>query len=334
MVLIAEKEECQHYSKCQQGTMVPEVLPMLALTGPTKEIHETERRFISLLLSNKAQEVNRMAEMIIKSDSIPVDVKVVAECYQASSKATFHGQGNYAEPLFKSALARASQSECENGFLLQARILRHYATLLRGQGEYKRAQEYIRGAKQNLFNSAPSFEKASVLLQDIQLQLDSKLKDTSLDLTTIENTYDLAIYCMDFAEEHERPGICICLTRKAAFYLRSYEIDENLPPKEHRPSPEDIRKAKLCLDRVPLDVLPSKSNYYVAEYYLTLSDLHLWKGDYLKARKFAVQAKQHFVQGKITNERACVPNKRLRLLKRLEMEATELHKILERFCIY
>lgn len=92
-------------------------------------------------------------------------------------------------------------------------------------------------------------------------------------------------------------------------------------------SAEDIHKGKLCLDRVPLDVLPSKSKYYVAEYYLTLSDLHMCKGDYLKARKFAVQSKQLFVESKITNERACVPNKWLRLLKRPEMEDTELHKI-------
>lgn len=71
----------------------------------------------------------------------------------------------------------------------------------------------------------------------------------------------------------------------------------------------------------------AKASIYVAEYYLTLSDLQMCKGDYLKARKFAVQSKQLFVESKITNERACVPNKRLRLLKRPEMEDTELHKI-------
>ena len=64
--------------------------------------------------------------MIIKSDSISVGVKVIAECYQASSMATFHGQESYAEPWFKSGLARTSQMECENGLLLQGRVLRHY----------------------------------------------------------------------------------------------------------------------------------------------------------------------------------------------------------------
>ena len=38
------------------------------------------------------QEVDQLAKMIIKNDSISVDIKVIAECYQASSMATFCGQ--------------------------------------------------------------------------------------------------------------------------------------------------------------------------------------------------------------------------------------------------
>lgn len=164
--------------------------------------------------------------------------------------------------------------------------------MLHSQGEYKRAQEYITGAKQHLFNAAPSFEKACILLRDIQLQLDSKCKATSLDRKAVEKTYDLIVYYMIFFEEHEEPAICICLTRKAAFHLRSYEIDEDTPPEECRPSPEDLHKAMLCLTSVPLDVLPSKSNYYIAEYYLTLSDLYLWKTDYPKATKICYESKR------------------------------------------
>ena len=55
-----------------------------------------------------------------------------------------------------------------------------------------------------------------------------------------------------------------------------------------------MHKAKSCLDSVPLDVLPNKNNYYVAEYYLTLSDFHLWQDDYCKATEFAKEAKQQF----------------------------------------
>lgn len=139
---------------------------------------------------------------------------------------------------------------------------------------------------------------------------------------------------MDFAEEHEKPGLCICLTQKAAFHLRSYEIGEKLPPEKCRPTLEDMNKAKSCLDSVPLDVLPNKNNYYVAEYYLTLSDFHLWQDDYCKATEFAKKAKQQFVQGNITNERSCIPDKRIMLLKRLEDQKKadkELHQILEAF---
>ena len=139
---------------------------------------------------------------------------------------------------------------------------------------------------------------------------------------------------MDFAEEHEKPGLCICLTQKAAFHLRSYEIGEKLPPEKCRPTLEDINKAKSCLDSVPLDMLPNKNNYYVAEYYLTLSDFHLWQDDYCKATEFAKKAKQQFVQGNITNKRSCIPDKRIMLLKRLEDQKKadkELHQILEAF---
>ena len=77
-----------------------------------------------------------------------------------------------------------------------------------------------------------------MLLHDIQLQLDSKQKGTPLDQNAVEKVYDQAVYCMDFAEEHEKPGLCICLTQKAAFHLRSYKIDKKLPPEECRPTLE------------------------------------------------------------------------------------------------
>ena len=74
-----------------------------------------------------------------------------------------------------------------------------------------------------------------------------------------------------------------------------------------------------------------KNNYFVPEYYLTLSDFHLWQDDYPKAMEFAKEAKQQFVQVNIANERSCIPNKWLMLLKRLEDQKKadkELHQIL------
>lgn len=107
------------------------------------------------------QEVDQLAKMIIKNDSISVDIKVIAECYQASSMATFCGQlcWTTVQKCFGQGITNGMYI---NGLLLQGRVLRHYATLLCRRGEYKRAQECIRGAKQKLFNAAPSFERASV----------------------------------------------------------------------------------------------------------------------------------------------------------------------------
>ena len=78
-------EEC---SRSQHCVAILKDLPMLKLTGPIKAIYETEHRFIIMLilLSNKAEEVDQLAKMIIKNDSISVDVKVIVECYQAGLK--------------------------------------------------------------------------------------------------------------------------------------------------------------------------------------------------------------------------------------------------------
>lgn len=98
------------------------------------KIYKTESNFIS---SIKAQEVDQMAKMSIKNNTI------FAECYQPSSMATFHGQDSYPEPLFKNALARALQMGCKNGLLQQGRILRAYATVLRGSGEYVKGHKNV-----------------------------------------------------------------------------------------------------------------------------------------------------------------------------------------------
>ena len=52
--------------------------------------------------------------------------------------------------------------------------------------------------------------------------------------------------------------------------------------------------------------------------YLALSDLHLWRQEYSEAIVNVRNAKQQFLQGKITNDKSCIPDQRLKLLEKLE----------------
>ena len=58
---------------------------------------------------------------------------------------------------------------------------------------------------------------------------------------------------------------------------------DDLPPKDSRPMEDDLQKAEACLKGVPLKIFPSQVNYYKAQYYLALSDLHLWRQQYPEA---------------------------------------------------
>ena len=118
-------------------------------------------------------------------------------------------------------------------------------------------------------------------------------------------------------EEYEKYRLYLLFTEKAKLHLRSVLITDELPSEEYYPSQDDLKKAELCLDGASQheSKLPDQANNYKGNYYLTLSDLHLWKEEYLKAIEYAEQAKDHFNNGPKVNLYIERTQKPLKLLK-------------------
>ena len=193
--------------------------------------------------------------------------------------------------------------------------------------QYDRALECIDEAIVKLFNTAPSHDRAGIIFQEILLrQQHNTPPDTvtaevgNWSRETLERDFELLVAHANYIEEYEKPALCLFLTCKAEFHLRSSQIMDDLPSRESRPTEVDLQKAEACLKGEPLEVCPSQVNYYKAQYYLTLSDLHLWRQEYPEAMVNARNAKQQFLQGKITNDKSCIPDQRLKLLERLEAQ--------------
>ena len=100
-----------------------------------------------------------------------------------------------------------------------------------------------------------------------------------------ERNHDLLLKHSEFMEEYDKYHLYLLFTEKAKLHLRSVLITDELPSEEYCPSEDDLKKAESCLNGASLheNKLPEQANNYKGNYYLTLSDLHLWKDEYLKA---------------------------------------------------
>jgi len=99
-------------------------------------------------------------------------------------------------------------------------------------------------------------------------------------------------------------------------------ITDEFPSEEYHPSEDDLKKAELCLKGAVLyeNKLPEQANNYKGNYYLTLSDLHLWREGYSEAMEYAEQAKELFMRGPKVNLYIERTQKRLKLLKGKQFE--------------
>ena len=295
--------------------------PLLRYTGPltTKQYHNFEERFTNLYLSTDYEEVQRLSTQIRDSESVSPDIKVFALCWESLSEASHKGY-EVAEELLKTAWERASQLECENGLLLQGRVLRHLAHFQYCQGNDDKAEEYMSWAKQRLLNAAPSNETALALYTDLRMKrrtLFSKHQRFSSELfMSLEKKYELLLEHAKYMEEYEKPVASNFFTLKASFHLRSDLITDKLPPEEYWPSPDDIRKAEECLKR---DKMPSQINAYTARYYRTFCDMHIWKEQYPEAMDYLKEARKVYDQIKVKGNNSLQRvDQRLKLLERLK----------------
>ena len=195
--------------------------------------------------------------------------------------------------------------ECENGWLLQGRVQRHWAHLQCLQGNYEEALKFISLAKQRFANAVHSNETASVIYTEILVEwcrlssLPRPSAFSQLYKSTLERNYDLLLKHSETMEEYEKYRLYLYSTEKAKLHLRSVLITDKLPSKKYHPSEDDLKKAESCLKGATLhdNKLPEQANNYKGNYYLTLSDLHLWKERYFEAMEYAEQAKELFMRG-------------------------------------
>ena len=205
--------------------------------------------------------MQKLSKEILASNSISTDIKVFALCWEALSEAVHKGYEN-AERLLRLAWERASKLECENGLLLQGRVLRHLAHFQFCQADDDKALEYM---SSELYMS-------------------------------LEKEYERLLEHVNHMEEYEKPVACNFFTMKASFHLRSDMITDKLPSEEYWPSPDDLLKAENCLKQ---DTMPSQINAYTARYYRTLCDLHIWKQEYHEAMRCLKEATKVYDQMKV-----------------------------------
>ena len=292
--------------------------PLLRYTGPLAN-KEYQEKFTNLYLSTDYEQMQKLSKQILDSENISTDIKVFALCWEALYEAV-HKNFEDAERLLRIAWDKASPIECENGLLLQGRVLRHLAHFQYVQGHDDKALEYISSAKQRLLNAAPSNETAHALYTELRIKrrpLFSKHQPFSSELyMSLEKKYELLLEHAKYMKEYEEPVVCNFLTLKASFHLRSDMITDELPPEEYWPSPDDLRKAEVCLTR---DKVPSQINTHKARYYRTFCDLHIWKEQYPEAMDYLNKARKVYDQMKVKGNNSLQRvDQRLKLLERLK----------------
>ena len=293
-------------SRAQHGVVRMKEPPLLRYTGPlaTKQYHKLSMLFKKFYLSSNHMQIQQLSKQIFAESSISDDIKVYALCWEALSQAILK---NYVpesyEELLKTAWKKASKLECENGLLLQGRVLRFLAHMQYSQGKDKK--DYISQAKERFCNAAPSNETAFALHTELRMKrhiLFSK-HIFSLELyTSIEKDYELLLKHVHYMEEHEKPVIYSFLAMKASFHLRSDLITDKFPPKEYWPSPDDLRKAEECLKKLSLDTMPDQSNFYTGRYFCAVCDLYIWKQQYPEAMHHLEKAQIVYDQMKLKSE--------------------------------
>ena len=298
--------------------------PPLRYTGPltTKRFHKLEKEFIKLFLSPDYEQIHQLTEQLVVESSISADIKVFALCWKALS-VSVHENYEHAEELLRTAWEKASPLECENGLLLQGRVLKHLSHMQYSQGNDNKAGDYLLWAKNRLLLAAPSNETAFALYTESVMKRRRLFRPnctfSSQLYKSTEKDYELLLQHAKHMEEYEKPFVCSFLTMKASFHLRSDMITDELPPEEYWPSPDDLRKAEECLNSVSLDTMPSQSTFYTAKYYCTVCDLYIWKENYSEAMCYLEKAKRMYDQMNVKRNIALRrADQRLKLLERLK----------------
>ena len=299
----------------RHGVVMMKEPPLLRYTGPleTNFYHELKRKFTELFQTAKYEELQNLSKLVVVKRRIVPDIKVFALCWEALSEAAQLRNYEHVEKLLRIAWEKASALECENGLLLQGRVLRHLAHLQYVQGKDDKALECMSKAKERLDFAAPSEETAHALFTELLVEKRKLFTIPnpafSSQLLPFEEKCELLLKHAECMEEYEKGAHCSFFMMKASFHLRSDLIMDKLPPKEYWPSIDDLRKAEDCLKNVSL-ILMCQSDQYKARYYCTVCDLYIWKKD-------CRNAKYNLEEASKLSKMPCI-NQRLQLIEGLK----------------
>jgi len=343
-VRVIDQNQYQWYSSGQHGAVRVKNPPSLKYTGPLvdEKYHKIAQRFEELYSPSSYEKLKNLAKGIVDGEHISIDLKLFALCWDASSECFLRGNYEDGEQLLNTALVKAKKQECENGLLLEGMAHRIFAAMYYDKGDHEKTLGHIQKAKFRLYLSEPSKEIALVLYREILenwRELSQMLKNTSADLfeqyESTEENCELLLGHAKCMQEYEKPYLFLFLTEKAKFHLRTLLISEKLPPKKYKPTPNDLKKAKECLDAVSLDMLPSKVNLYAVNYYYAHCDLCLWNGEYTEAIGYVKKAKEFYSHEKNESLKTRTFNKRIKLLEELKAhkssEEEEIDELLKQF---
>ena len=313
----------KQYNASTKSRMVKE-LSLIELSSPCvgEDFDKFCGKFLELVFQgNQYDAVNKLALETTTNSKQPLDLKVVALCFQGLQLSRDSRCNQKACAVLEEALKISNNLECKNGLLLQGRIYRYYSAVYRQQKDLLKALELIGCANFACQGALPSYDTINIICEEAALleNLYGKMMSAE-NRRKVETLWNRGIAHLDCVRVHELPVVCLIYTRKATFHLKSFQVSLSQMHKHPnlRPSKEDIQIAEACLSKVPLDKLKKISTYRI-HFYLAKSDICFWKNQYREAIAFAEAAREQYIQTKLVDGHILkLLEKRLALLAKLE----------------
>ena len=309
----------EQYNASTKSRMVKEV-SLIELSSPCvgKDFDKFCGRFLELIFQgNQYDAVTKLALETTTNPKQPLDLKVVALCFQGLQLSRDSRCNQKACAVLEEALKTSNKLECKNGLLLQGRIYRYYSAVYRQQKDLQKALELI-GCQ----GALPSYDTINIICEEAALleNLYGRMMSAE-NRRKVETLWNRGIAHLDCVRVHELPVLCLIYTRKATFHLKSFQVSLSQMHKHPnlRPSNEDIRIAEACLSKVSFHKLKKICTYKI-HFYLAKSDICFWKNEYHDAIAFAKAAREQYIQSKLVDSHILkLLEKRLALLAKLEV---------------
>ena len=302
---------------------------LISFSGPlaTQWFKKFDRAFYTAIHAGKAKVVESVAEKML-STNFCIDFKAIALLYRASCRALLTGKMDEALLDCDRAIERAKLLDCQNGALITGRALRYKTSILRTLGKCDEALECLKGAKEQYFLAAPSYDTASLLYEEVRLKIQLvNSKRMVVNFSDVKNDYSRIVKHLDYLEGNRSHLCVVVLNAQAEVLLRTYYIKEDLPSTEISPTEDDLCSAEYLLNCVPHDKLPAEAYVYRGWHYLARADLCMWRKQYPEAIEWAEKSQDQFASGNVKH--IDNPQERIKLINKLQAEEIQETKQLD-----